>query len=190
MIRSAPASAAPLTADRPTPPQPITATVAPGSTLAALNTAPTPVMTPQPTSAARSSGMSSSIFTIAFSCTSICSPKEDRLNAWFIMLALPGHAARLAGQHLHFGVLAEVRVAGHALRAGAAEHRQAGDDVVARLDVGDVLADRLDHAGRFVAEHAGRRVRIEPLDEMQVGVAEPGIGGAQQHLAALRLVER
>ena len=84
MIRSAPASAAPLTADSPTPPQPITATVAPGSTLAALNTAPTPVITPQPTSAARSSGMSSSIFTIEFSCTSICSPKDDRLNAWFI----------------------------------------------------------------------------------------------------------
>ena len=84
MIRSAPASAAPLTADSPTPPQPITATVAPGSTLAALNTAPTPVITPQPTSAARSSGMSSSIFTIAFSCTSICSPNEDRLKAWFM----------------------------------------------------------------------------------------------------------
>ena len=40
------------------PPQPITATVLPGSTLAAWNTAPTPVMTPQPTRAARSSGMS------------------------------------------------------------------------------------------------------------------------------------
>jgi len=73
-----------LTADSPTPPQPITATVAPGSTLAALNTAPTPVITPQPTSAARSSGISSSIFTIEFSCTSICSPNDDRLKAWFI----------------------------------------------------------------------------------------------------------
>src|SRR5438477_6322068 len=84
MIRSAPAKAAPLTADSPTPPQPITATVAPGSTLAALNTAPTPVITPQPTSAARSSGMSSSIFTIEFSCTSICSAKDDRFRNWFI----------------------------------------------------------------------------------------------------------
>ena len=84
MMRSAPASAAPLTAERPMPPQPITATVAPGSTLAALKTAPTPVMTPQPTSAARSNGMSSSTFTIEFSCTSICSPNDDRLNAWFI----------------------------------------------------------------------------------------------------------
>ena len=84
MTRSAPASAAPLTADSPTPPQPITATVEPGSTLAALNTAPTPVITPQPTSAARSSGISGSIFTIEFSCTSICSAKEDRLRNWFM----------------------------------------------------------------------------------------------------------
>jgi len=28
--------------------------------------------------------MSGSIFTIEFSCTSICSPKEDRLRNWFI----------------------------------------------------------------------------------------------------------
>src|SRR5271170_7631304 len=83
MIRSAPAMAAPLTAERPMPPQPITATVEPGSTLAAWNTAPTPVITPQPTRAARSRGMSSSIFTIAFSCTSNCSPNDDRLKAWF-----------------------------------------------------------------------------------------------------------
>jgi hypothetical protein len=38
----------------PTPPQPMTATVAPGSTRAVLITAPTPVITQQPTSAATS----------------------------------------------------------------------------------------------------------------------------------------
>jgi hypothetical protein len=84
MIRSAPASAAPFTVDSPTPPQPITATVEPGSTFAALNTAPTPVSTPQPTSAARSSGMSGSIFAIEFSCTSICSPNDERFKNWFM----------------------------------------------------------------------------------------------------------
>ena len=82
MIRSAPAIAAPLTADRPMPPQPITATVLPGSTLAAWNTAPYPVITPQPTSVARSSGIVGSIFTIACSCTSICSAKAERLRNW------------------------------------------------------------------------------------------------------------
>ncbi len=40
---------------------------------AVFSTAPTPVVTPQPIRAARSSGMLSSIFTSAFSCTSICS---------------------------------------------------------------------------------------------------------------------
>ena len=67
----------------------------PGSTLAALNTAPTPVITPQPTSAATSSGISSSIFTIEFSCTSICSPNEERLRNWF-MCSLPFQCMRWA----------------------------------------------------------------------------------------------
>ena len=64
---------APWIAARPTPPQPNTATVEPGSMRAVLSTAPTPVVTPQPISAARSSGMSSRIFTSAFSWTSIFS---------------------------------------------------------------------------------------------------------------------
>ena len=63
----------------PTPPQPITATVSPGATFAVWIAAPKPVMTPQPIRAARSSGMSSRIFTTAFSCTSICSANDDRL---------------------------------------------------------------------------------------------------------------
>ncbi len=71
-----------MTAERPMPPQPMTATVLPGSTLAALNTAPTPVTTPQPTRAPMSSGISRSIFTSAFSWTSICSAKEERLANW------------------------------------------------------------------------------------------------------------
>ena len=62
-MRSAPAIAAPWMAFRPTPPQPNTATVAPGSTRAVLKTAPTPVVTAQPTSAARSRGIFASILT-------------------------------------------------------------------------------------------------------------------------------
>ena len=45
MIRPAPAIFAALTVARPTPPQPTTATVSPGVTLQALNTAPAPVVT-------------------------------------------------------------------------------------------------------------------------------------------------
>jgi hypothetical protein len=40
MMRPAPAIAAPLIADSPMPPQPITATVSPGDTLAVCTTAP------------------------------------------------------------------------------------------------------------------------------------------------------
>ena len=57
-MRAAPASRAPCTQLSPTPPQPMTATVAPGGTPAVLRTAPTPVATAQPTSAASSSGAS------------------------------------------------------------------------------------------------------------------------------------
>ncbi|HEX9557642.1 MAG TPA: hypothetical protein VF991_14195 [Reyranella sp.] len=59
------------------PPRPITATVEPGSTLAVRNTAPTLVVTAQPIRAARSSGMSSRIFTTACSCASMWSAKDD-----------------------------------------------------------------------------------------------------------------
>ena len=55
-----------------------------GSVRAVLITAPTPVITPQPTSVARSSGISRSIFTSAFSCTSSCSAKAERLRNWCI----------------------------------------------------------------------------------------------------------
>src|SRR3954466_13723362 len=57
MIFTAPAMRAPWITESPTPPQPNTATLAPDSTLAVLNTAPTPVVTPQPTSAAHSAGI-------------------------------------------------------------------------------------------------------------------------------------
>ena len=58
--------------------------------------------------------------------------------------------------------------------------------MVARLDVGDVITDCLDHTGRLVAKHARGGKRIQALDEMQIGVAEAGIGGTHQHLAALQ----
>ena len=81
-IRDAPAIRQPWSADRPTPPHAITAQVLPGSIRAVLSTAPTPVVTPQPISAARSSGMSLRIFTSERSWVSICSANEDRFANW------------------------------------------------------------------------------------------------------------
>ena len=83
MMRPAPTIAAAWIALSPMPPQPITATVSPGRTCAVLITAPTPVVTPQPMSAALSSGMSGRIFTSMCSCTSSCSAKLDRSKNWY-----------------------------------------------------------------------------------------------------------
>ena len=58
---AAPQTRAPWITLMPTPPQPKTTTVEPGSTLAVLMAAPTPVMTAQPISEATSKGTSSSI---------------------------------------------------------------------------------------------------------------------------------
>ncbi len=67
MILLALAIVAPWITDRPTPPSPNTATVAPGSTLAVLSTAPMPVVMPQPSRHTFSSGALSLIF-----ATEIC----------------------------------------------------------------------------------------------------------------------
>ena len=77
----------------PTPPQPITATVSPGRTLAVWVTAPMPVVTAQPIRAARSSGMSLRMAVQACSCTSMCSAKADRFRYW-VMAAPSGSDSR------------------------------------------------------------------------------------------------
>src|SRR3954470_4790758 len=63
MMCRAPACFAPCTALMPMPPMPKMTTLSPGRVSAEYTTEPHPVGTPQPTSAAFSSGMSSSIFT-------------------------------------------------------------------------------------------------------------------------------
>lgn len=55
----------------------MTSTVDPGSTLAVLTTAPTPVITAQPTTAAMGIGTSSGIFSTACSAQTVCSAKHD-----------------------------------------------------------------------------------------------------------------
>ncbi len=148
MIRLAPAIAAPLIAARPTPPQPITATVSPGRTLAVLNTEQTPVSTPQPIRAARSSGMSLRIATQACSWISICSANEERFRYCIIGPSGLGQARLVGLGAARVGADAQAHVAGHAMLAMAAEGRQAGDDVIARLHRADLGADLFDDARR------------------------------------------
>jgi len=75
--RAAPAAAAPITEDRPTPPSPTTATLWPGLTLAVLATAPTPVITAQPNSAASSSGTDLSMRCTPRRESTACSAKAE-----------------------------------------------------------------------------------------------------------------
>ncbi len=71
MIGCAATSAPPCTTLSPTPPTPKTAMLAPGGTAAVLMTAPTPVMTEQPISAAASIAMAGSILIAHDSCTTV-----------------------------------------------------------------------------------------------------------------------
>src|SRR5699024_7916691 len=70
MILQAQANTAPDTALSPTPPAPIITTSSPARTLAAFSTAPVPVITPQPMTAAWANGISFGNLTSIFSCTS------------------------------------------------------------------------------------------------------------------------
>ena len=169
MIRPAPAIRAALIAARPTPPQPITATVSPGTSLQALKMVPAPVVTAQPITAARSSGMSRSIATQACSWTSIASAKPERLSIWLIGASvLGGDPRRGAAGAAGVAAGAERHPPGHAIFAMAAEGGEAGDDMVADLDGADLASDRLDHAGGLVAGDAGEGVGVGALDEVEV----------------------
>ncbi len=82
MMLDAPACAAPCTALMPMPPMPITITVCPGCTSAALTAEPQPVPTPQPTRQATSSGMSSGTFTAESADTVVVSQKVEMPHIW------------------------------------------------------------------------------------------------------------
>ena len=129
----------PWMTDWPTPPQPMIATVEPGSTPAVLSAAPTPVVTPQPMSASCSSGRLVSIFTIDDSLHVIVSAKVPR--PVIVMYSVPsGRLPRIAIITFELGV-AEVRLVVEAEPAGTARGDEGGDDVVALLHVRDLLAD-------------------------------------------------
>lgn len=81
MTWPAPAMRAPWMVDRPTPPQPSTATDSPGCTWATFSTEPTPVITPQPRMQARSSGTVAGSGVSASARTRVYSLKVPRLKA-------------------------------------------------------------------------------------------------------------
>lgn len=77
-----PAARAPCTAFAPMPPIPMTTAVSPARRSAVRTEEPKPVVTPQPTSAARSSGKPSSIFTADFTGTTVCRANVPSRHIW------------------------------------------------------------------------------------------------------------
>jgi hypothetical protein len=96
--------------------------------------------------------------------------------------------ARLAHQ-LGPLVLAQRQMAVGALRAVPAEGREAGDHVVARLDVVDHRTDRLHDAGRLVTEHGRAREGVVALHEVQIAVAEARRSRSDQHFSRAGLAD-
>ena len=86
---------------------------------------------------------------------------------------------------------AEVRMARQALGAAPTEAGQARDHVIAGPQRGDVGADRFDDARALVAQHVRsiERKSSEAVDDVEVAVTDAGGGGADQDLAAPRLVD-
>ncbi|MNZ78170.1 hypothetical protein D3C78_967350 [compost metagenome] len=76
---------------------------------------------------------------------------------------------------------AQRQVTGHAVFAMAAVGRQAGDDMVTRLDRAHQFADLLDNPRSLVAEHHRCRVWIVTVDKVQVGVANTDGDSTHQH---------
>src|SRR3954452_21612059 len=81
MIFDAPASREPAMAASPTPPQPNTATVSPRPTPPVLMAAPTPAITPQPSSPAAVGGAAGSTLVHCPECTSVFSTNAPMPSA-------------------------------------------------------------------------------------------------------------
>ncbi len=81
------------------------------------------------------------------------------------------------------GVGAEPDLADPAVEAGPAGGGPVEDHAVAGRDVGDALADRQDRTGALMAEDGGHRDAHGAVGQGQVGVADPGGGERDAHLA-------
>ena len=190
MIVVAPARRAPAMAALPTPPHPNTATLSPRPTSPVNMAAPSPAITPQPSSPATSGLAAGSTFVHWPAATRVFSAKAPIPSAGRQRLAVEGH---LLG-----GVVRREAVPGPAPPAAAARpaHRPpVEDDEVAGSEGpgAHVRADGLDDAGRLVPEQEREVVVDAALAVVEVGVAHaarldpderlagPGIGHLDRH---------
>ena len=188
----APARTAPITHDRPTPPRPITATDAPAGTPAVLVTAPTPVATQQPMSAAAAGSTPSGIGMAAAAGTTSASARVP--IAQYVSTSCPvdrrqrappsGMRWRKDGE---FG--ARPWSAGGARAADAAWDEPRQRDRLADREPVDARPERLDDARAFVAEHDRSGPLPLPVAHVEVGMADAGRQHPHAHLAGARLGE-
>ena len=113
--------------------------------------------------------------------------REEIAAEWLRIKNLgPDAKGRTAAQ---LGGAAEVRAAADAHFALPAEHREAADDMVAGLHVGNLVTDGFNDAGRFVPEDGRCRERIEHVNEVEVAGAHAGGHGLDEDFVALGLID-
>ncbi len=198
--------AAPCTALMPTPPQPTMTTVSPGCTSAAYVAEPQPVVTPQPTSAALSRGMSSSILMQLASLQTVygenvpmqhITPRSSPPLVWWREVK----SVTWRPREQEGAEVAQVLPAASTRRAPAARRDEAEADVIARLESHDPRSDLDDLTGAFMAADDRELLEAELVGdlgwhdhvaghEVLVRMAQPGAGQLHQHLARLGRIER
>ena len=180
---------------RPTPPHPMTQAVSPIRTRATLRTAPTPVTTAQPSSAACQSGNPSGnrhrgcrVDHAALGEARDHQPVLQRVAGRVVQAR--GAVHQRAARHVHGHDLAQGRPSSAALRAAAARRHEAERDAIARRDVRDAGGDGLHEARALVAEHHRPPVSAQhAVGEVDVGVADPRRGDPHLDLAGAGWVE-
>jgi hypothetical protein len=104
-------------------------------------------------------------------------------------LAVLRQTRRLPGLTTGLPLAAQRRPATEAVLAVAAEDREAGDDMVTRLDVAHLGADLLHDPGRLVPEHGRHGVEVGAGLEVEVAVTDAGCRRADQYLPGPGLVD-
>ena len=183
-----------MTAARPTPPVPKTASGRPAGRCTAFSTAPTPVITAHAEMAAISGGTPSGTGSTLVSETTTRSAKQETPIRWWMRLIALMQAGRAVhqpvGRREHPAEAAEHRVAGHArLALAAAGPPEQRHPVADRHAVTGPRTDRFDDAGALMADDE-RELRLQVARHVvQVAVADAGGLDADQDLPGSRLVE-
>jgi hypothetical protein len=158
-----------------------------------LNTAPTPVVTAQPTSAALSSGIFGSILTTFSDGDGGVLGHHAAAGEDAERLAGPVLGARRSFERCHQRLVlleAQHRTPRGAEAALAAHVNERADDVIACSNCGDAFPD-LDHGARgLVAENQRRRQRDRAVGRGQIRMTDTARGHLHHHLAALGRIDR